>query len=384
MRVRAAVRSGEGGLAVAEPKAGRPVRIGIIGSGGIAEAHADSYRQIPEAEVVAVCDIVPGRAQAFIDRCGFQARAYDDHRKMLESDIDGVSICTFNMAHHQPTVDALTAGRHVLLEKPMAVTLGQAVEMRDAAERAGRILSIGFQSRYDPDIMLCKEIVDSGELGKIYYVETGGGRRRGIPGGTFIRKETAGGGAILDIGCYSIDTAMHLLGHPRPLTVSAMTSNHFGRSKEYARAQGAGWGGGWDADAFSVEDFGVAFVRLEGDITFVFKISWAANTDSLGKSQFLGDRAGLQIEASGGLGDAGVQAINLFHEAQGRPARTELPVGRRRRVDPFLRKVQEFVHAIREGGPAPIPGSQVVRSMGIIDGIYRSAALGHEVDIPAL
>lgn len=369
---------------MAGPDSGRPVRIGIIGSGGIAQAHADSYRQIPEARVVAVCDIVAGRAQAFIDRYGFEATPFEDHRRMLESDIDAVSICTFNMAHHQPTVDALAAGRHVLLEKPMAVTLGQAVEMRDAAERAGRILSIGFQSRYDPDIMLCKEIVDSGQLGKVYYIETGGGRRRGIPGGTFIRQETAGGGAILDIGCYSIDTAMHLLGHPRPITVSAMTSNHFGRSREYARAQGAGWGGGWDADAFGVEDFGVAFIRLEGDITFVFKISWAANTDSLGKAQFLGDKAGLQIEAPGGLGDAGVQAINLFHQVQGRSARTELPVGRRQRVDPFLRKVEEFVKAIRKGGPAPIPGSEVVRSMAIIDGIYHSAALGREVEIPTI
>lgn len=363
----------------------RPVRIGIIGSGGIAGAHADSYKQIPEAEVIAVCDVVPGRAQAFIDRYGFTATPYEDHRRMLESDIDAVSVCTFNMAHHQPTVDALRAGKHVLLEKPMAADLPQAVEMAEAAERAHRILSIGFQSRYDPDVMLCKRVVDSGRLGKVYYVETGGGRRRGIPGGSFIRKETAGGGAILDIGCYSIDTVMHLLGHPRPLTVSAMTGNLFGRSKAYVAAQGAGWGGGWDADAFAVEDFGAAFVRLEGDITFVFKISWAAHTDSLGKAQFLGDQAGLQIEASGGLGDAGVQAIALFHNEDGSPARTELPVsGRRRGVNTFLRKVQEFVHAVQAGGPAPIPGSQVVRSMAIIDGIYRSAQRGREVEVPAV
>ena len=351
---------------MAEPKAGRPVRIGIIGSGGIAEAHADSYRQIPEAEVVAVCDIVPGRAQAFIDRCGFQARAYDDHRKMLESDIDGVSICTFNMAHHQPTVDALTAGRHVLLEKPMAVTLGQAVEMRDAAERAGRILSIGFQSRYDPDIMLCKEIVDSGELGKIYYVETGGGRRRGIPGGTFIRKETAGGGAILDIGCYSIDTVMHALGNPKPLTVSATTSNYFGTSPEYTPG---GWGGGFDYRDFSVEDFGVAFIRLEGGITFVFKIAWAMHMDTLGPTIFLGTKAGFNLSTR-----------RIFHETDKMQAQTELqfPGGN---VDHQFRKVETFAAAIRDGGANPVPAEEILASEAIIDGIYRSAEAGHEVHI---
>jgi predicted dehydrogenase len=362
----------------------RTVRIGIIGSGGIAAAHAERYRRIPGVEVVAVCDVVPGRAQAFIERHGLAARAYDDHRRLLEADLDGVSVCTFNRAHHGPTVDALRAGKHVLVEKPMAVTLAEAVEMAEAAARAGRILTIGFQSRYEPEIEICKRVMDSGALGRVYYVETGGGRRRGIPGGTFIRRETAGGGAILDIGCYSLDTAMHLLGHPRPLTVSAAIANPFGRSAEYARAQGAGWGGGWDPATFDVEDFGVAFVRLEGDITLVFKIAWAMHTDSLGKTQFLGDRGGLQIDASGGTGDEGVRALTLFHDEAGGPARTELPLGRRRNTDAFLRKLEEFVRAIREGLPAPIPGSQVLRSMAIIDGIYRSAEAEREVDVPAV
>jgi predicted dehydrogenase len=360
----------------------RPVRIGIIGSGGIASAHVGCYKQIPEAQVVAVCDVVPGRAKAFIERHGLDAVAYEDHRHLLEADVDAVSVCTFNAAHHRPTVDALRSGRHVLLEKPMAVTLREAVEMVEAAEQHGVILSVGFQSRYDPDVQTCKRIVDSGVLGRIYYAETGGGRSRGIPGGTFIRKETAGGGAVLDIGCYSVDTAMYLLGNPRPLTVSAMTANPFGRSPAYAAAQGAGWGGGWDPASFDVEDFGVALVRLEGGITFVFKISWAVHTDSLGKSQFLGDLGGLQVDAPGGLGDAGVRAIAVFRDEGGRLARTEVPVaGRRRGSDPFLRKVQEFVRAVREGGPAPIPGREVLRGMAILDGIYRSAELGREVEV---
>jgi predicted dehydrogenase len=361
---------------------GRTVRVGIIGSGGIAGAHAAAYKQIAGARVVAVCDIVPGRAQAFIERHGLEgAVAYEDHRRLLEADVEGVSVCTFNRAHHQPTVDALRAGRHVLLEKPMSVTLAEAVEMVDAAAAAGRILSIGFQSRYDPNIMLCKRVADSGVLGKVYYAETGGGRSRGIPGGTFVRRETAGGGAILDIGCYSLDTALHLLGHPRPLTVSATTSNYFGRSAAYVQSVG----GHWDPATFDVEDFGVALVRLEGDVTMVFKISWAVHTDSLGKTQFLGTAGGLQIDAPGGTGDEGVRGIVVFRDELGTESRTELPLRLGRRgPDPFVRKVEAFVAAIREGGAAPIPGSEVLRSMAIIDGIYRSAERGREVEVPAV
>lgn len=348
------------------------VRIGIIGSGGIAGAHMHAYAQIPEAQVVAVCDVLPGRAQQFIERHGILgARAYTDHRAMLEADFDAVSVCTFNQAHHRPTVDALTAGKHVICEKPMAVTLQQAVEMADAADANGRMLTIGFQSRYDPNIEMVKRVASSGDLGEVYYFETGGGRRRGIPGGTFVKSETAGGGAILDIGCYSIDTAMHLMDHPRPKSVSAVTAAPFGAGPR------------WREAGFDVEDFGAAWVRFDGGAVFLFKISWAMHADSLGPCLFLGTKGGLKIEAGGGLGDDTIDKVEVFSDLDGRPVRTELPL-QRGGGRAFLRKMQAFVTAVQAGGPAPIPGRQILRSMAIIDGIYRSAAQGREVDVAAV
>ena len=356
-----------GGIAVA----GR-VRIGIIGSGGIAGAHMHAYAQIPEAQVVAVCDVLPGRAHQFIERHGLEgARAFTDHRAMLEGDFDAVSVCTFNQAHHQPTVDALAAGKHVICEKPMAVTLGQAVAMADAADANKRILTIGFQSRYEPNIEMVKRVAASGELGEVYYFETGGGRQRGIPGGTFVHQATAGGGAILDIGCYSIDTAMHLMDHPRPTTVSAVTAAPFGGSPR------------WREAGFDVEDFGAAWVRFESGAVFLFKISWAMHADSLGPCLFLGTRGGLRIGATGGLGDDTIDKVEFFTDLDGRPVRTELPL-QRGGGRAFLRKMAAFVTAVQTGGPAPIPGRQVLRSMAIVDGIYRSAAQGREVGVAAV
>lgn len=347
------------------------IQIGIIGSGGIAGAHAGAYKQMTDVEVKAVADVIPGKAAEFIARHGLTgAQAFDDHNKLLEVALDGVSVCTPNVAHHRTSIDALEAGKNVLTEKPMAVTLQQAVEMARAAKRAGKILTVGFQPRYDPNMVMVKRVVQSGQLGKIYYVETGGGRRRGMPGGTFIRKDLAGAGALADIGCYSLDMALNALGYPKPLTVSAYTSNYFGTSPKYFR----------EADKFEVEDFGVALVRLEGGITLNFKISWAMHMDTLGATMFLGTDAGLKVTCPGGVWDGGVSSVTLYRDMVGQQTDTVIPV-RRHDVNIFLEKIKDFVVAIQEGKPAPIPGELIVRNQAIVDGVLRSAASGHEVAI---
>ena len=352
------------------------MKIGIIGSGGIAKAHAGAYKQLPDVEIRAVCDVIPGKAEAFIRDVGLPGAApFEDHHRMLELDLDGVSVCTPNVAHHVTSVDALNAGKNVLVEKPMAVTLEQAVEMAQAAKRSGKILTIGFQPRYEPNMRMVRDIVRSGKLGKVYYVETGGGRRRGMPGGTFIRKDLAGAGAMADIGCYSLDMALNALGYPKPLTVSAYTSNYFGTSPTYHG----------EAAHFEVEDFGVALVRLEGGTILNFKISWAMHMDTLGATMFLGTDAGLKVTAGGGVWAGGVDSVTLFHDVLGQHSTTSIPV-QGHNVHIFLEKVKDFVECVRDGRPAPIPGEQIVRNQAIIDAVLRSAASGREVsvDIPEI
>ena len=96
------------------------IKIGIIGSGGIAQAHAKAYLKMPDVEVVAVADVVPGKAEEFVQRLGLiGAKAFENHLDLLELDLDGVSVCTPNVAHHRTSIDALNAGKHVLVEKPL-------------------------------------------------------------------------------------------------------------------------------------------------------------------------------------------------------------------------------------------------------------------------
>lgn len=348
------------------------VRLGIVGCGGIAHAHLREYLKLPDVQIVALADPVPGLAAKLAAEFGLDGtKSFEDYHQLLESNLDAISVCTPNVQHRPVTVDAVRAGCHVLVEKPMAASLVDGLAMVEAARQAKAILSVGFQSRYDRNLLLAKRLLDSGALGKLYYVEMGGGRRRGLPGKeSFYHHSYAGGGVVLDIGCYSMDVAMHLLGNPKPLSVSATTANPFVR----VRAAESGW-------PAEVEDFGVALVRFEDDLTMVFKISWAMHAASLGACQFLGTDGGLEMRVSGGLGDDTVQTLTHYHDEAGVPVATELPVQRPGATGAFGRKLAEFVAAVRDDGPAPIPGDESLRSIAILEAIYRSADTGDEVTL---
>ncbi len=148
----------------------RKLRIGIIGCGWIADAHMYSYKNMPDVEIVAGADIIPGKAAAYMAKHGITGAKtdYASHKEMLDDEslkLDAVSICTYNRAHAEPAIYALKKGVHVLLEKPFTVTLDEAIEVMKAEKESGKILSIGFQPRLDANMQQIKKIVESGELG---------------------------------------------------------------------------------------------------------------------------------------------------------------------------------------------------------------------------
>jgi predicted dehydrogenase len=259
----------------------------------------------------------------------------------------------------------------------MSITLDQAVEMCRAEKKSGKILTIGFQPRYDENSLAVKQLVQSGALGDIYYVQTGGGRRRGIPSGTFIDKEKAGVGALADIGCYALDFGLNTIGYPKPLTVSAVAYDYFGKNPKYFK----------DAEHFTVDDFSAAFVRLEGGITLDFRMSWAMHMDTCGDFLFLGKDAGLKVRQPhflpwGGAWDGPIGEITLMHDDEnGNPTSTPIPLKPQEKTNLFYKKVRSFVDAILNNGSAPIPTSQILYNQAIIDGIIRSSQSGHEVEI---
>ena len=151
----------------------RKLRVGIIGCGWIADAHVDSYKRMADVEIVAGAELIPGKAAAFFKKHGVEGvkTDYASHKEMLDDEslqLDAVSICTYNRQHAAPAIYALQKGVHVMLEKPFTVTLDEAIEVMKAEKESGKILSIGFQPRLDPNMQMIKKIVESGELGQIY------------------------------------------------------------------------------------------------------------------------------------------------------------------------------------------------------------------------
>ncbi|MCQ2386401.1 MAG: Gfo/Idh/MocA family oxidoreductase, partial [Clostridia bacterium] len=167
-----------------ETSTGRKMRVGIIGTGWIAEAHVGAYLHQPDVEIVAGCDLVPGKAKPFFkkfEQYGLKTEGiktdYKNDEEMLADKslkLDCVSVCTYNRQHAPCAIHALNAGINVLLEKPMCVTTEEAIEIIKAEKKSGKVLSIGFQPRFDANMKEIKKIVESGVLGKIYYIQTGG------------------------------------------------------------------------------------------------------------------------------------------------------------------------------------------------------------------
>ena len=367
---------------------GRRLKVGIIGTGWIAEAHIESYKQMDDVDIVAAADLIPGKAEAFMKRYGVEGvHFYPSHKEMIDNEqLDAVSICTYNTQHAVPTIYALEHGVNVLLEKPFTVTLDEAVEVCRAEKKSGKILSIGFQPRVDVNMQMIKKIVESGELGKIYYIQTGGGRRRGIPNSTFIEKSTGGIGALGDIGCYSLDMVLNAIGYPKPLTVSGYKSDFFGTNPatqhpdRFHTAEE-------NARRFSVDDFAAAFVRLEGDIILDFRIAWAMNINTPGDTIILGTKAGLRIPSTDCWNGTVGGEMTLYHDVAGVPTEEKIPI--LKNPDDkglFYHKVRSFLHAVLNDLPAPVPTSQILYNQAIIDGICRSAECGHElaIEIPEI
>ena len=362
----------------------KKLKIGIIGTGWIADAHIQQYKEMPDVEIVAGADLVEGKAEAFFKKHEVEGvRCYNSHTEMLEAekDLDAVSICTYNATHAECAIASLEKGVNVLLEKPMCVTTEEAIAIMKAEKKSGKILSIGFQPRLDPNMIKVKDIVQSGILGDIYYIQTGGGRRRGIPtpfGTTFIQEDTGVIGAMGDIGCYSLDMVLNAIGYPKPLTVSGFTSNFFGTNPEYFKAEGKP---AEYADLFGVEDFAAGFVRLEGGIILDFRIAWAMHLDTSGDTIIMGKKGSLRIPSTecwnGSIGGP----MTIYSEVAGSAVETKIPMMVDNSKGNFYKKVRSFLDAIKNGGTAPVPSSQILYNQAIIDGIVKSAKLGKEIEI---
>jgi predicted dehydrogenase len=267
------------------------VRIGIIGTGIIGKSHIRNYAEVPEAEIVAVCDLREDEAQRVAQEFGIP-HVYSDYADLLaRDDIDAVDVALHNRLHAPVTIAALEAGKNVYCEKPMSWCYQDAKAMYDQAAETGRMLHIQLSTLYQTECRAAKRIIDEGLLGDLYYAKASHYRRRGRPWvdgyatPAFVQRKAAGGGAMLDMAVYHISRILYLLGNPDVLTVSGSTYQKLDMYQDRREIAN-----------YDVEELGMAVIRLGGGITFLMEEAWAIHSDQPQGDHIYGANGGLRLE----------------------------------------------------------------------------------------
>ena len=351
------------------------VKIGIIGCGGIANGkHMPSLKKVKDCEMVAFCDIIPERAEKAKAEFGTpDAKVYTDYKELLaDPTIDAVHVCTPNRAHSFITVDALDAGKHVMCEKPMAINSAEAQKMLDAQKRSGKILTIGYQSRFRPDAQYLKKECEAGTFGEIYYAKATAIRRRAVPTwGVFLNEYEQGGGPLIDIGTHALDLTLWMMDNYKPKYVVGTAYHKLNNDTD----QGNAWGN-WDPEKFTVEDSAFGFIVMENGATIVLESSWALNTLETREAvtTICGTKAGADM--NDGLRINGVHNGALYTT---KPTFTGSSVAfndATANEAPENTEERLFVEAVR-GGAAPITkAEQAFCVTRILEGIYESSKTG--------
>ena len=271
------------------------VRVGVIGFGSIGKYHFRAYKKIPNVEIVAVCDIDEEELKIAKNEYNVE-NLYKDYKELLSrSDIDAVSVCLPNRLHSIVTIEALKMGKHVLCEKPPAITTREVKEMFDTSEKMGRKLMIELTFRFMEKTRAAKKLIEGGTLGSVYYARCGCLRRSGIPGygSWFTTKSEAGAGPLFDIGVHALDLTFWLMNDFKSDFVVGSTYAKFG-----PRGKGkGGWGKPVPGGPFDVEDFATAYIKMQSGATVYLEVSWASH---LGGDRFysiiLGENGGLDYE----------------------------------------------------------------------------------------
>jgi predicted dehydrogenase len=341
------------------------VRFGIVGCGMIADFHRAGIEKSPAAELFAVSDSVPGRAKAFAEKYG-APHAFEDFNAMMRlPELDAVCICTPSGLHAEPAMAAAHAGKSILCEKPLDVTLEKIDALLDAVKRTGVKLGAVFQSRVQPDCLRVKKAVDDGVLGRILqadlrtkwyrsqeYYDSGAWR------GTFALD---GGGCLMNQGIHGIDLYQWLVGPIRSVYGKVATMNHTIEVEDtaYAICELAGGGRGAIIGSTCAYPGFPTRIEIHGEKgSIVLEDAKIAAWDVMGQEK----PADVQIGGGPGVGGAGdPKAISSYgHETL----------------------VHDLASAILENRAPKISGAEARVPVAIILAIYQSSHEGRPVEVP--
>lgn len=347
----------------------RTVRVGVIGVGQIGKHHLNVYKTMPDVEVVAVADVNQAEGERVSQAYGIK-NVYTDFRKLLErDDIEAVDVCLHNNYHQPVTVAGLQAGKNVYCEKPMAGSYHDAERMYQVAEETGQKLCIQLNTIWSKEIKAAKYLIELGKLGRLYHARAVGFRRRGRPyvdgygSPTFVQKEVAAGGALYDMGVYHIAMMLYLLDNPDVMAISGQTYQETAMDEERKKFSG-----------YSVEELGLGFVRLAGNLTLDIFESWAVHLDINEGSSVVGTEGGVRIEPFGYYFNVGDMSVN------GSTSLDDFAWRRGVLRGDTAESTQAHWVAALQGKVDLLPAAKLaLNTMLISEGIYLSSKLGREV-----
>ena len=368
------------------------LKLGVIGCGGIANLkHFPAIAKAKERiELVACCDLVEERAAGAAAKYGSKAaKVYADYRKMLEDkSIDLVHVLTPNVSHSVLTVDSLSAGKHVLCEKPMAPTSADAQKMLAAVKTSGKKLTIGYQNRFRKDVQTMFKSCRNGDLGDVYFAEAQAVRRKGVPTwGVFPDKSKQGGGPLIDIGTHALDMTLWSMNNYKPKQV---TGSVFQKMKDNFEGN---MFGPWDPKTYEVEDSAFGFIKMENGATIILEASWALNIRKGREGIILcGDKAGVELVGEGaGAPTAAVNGTGraVFNTAQNgelvdiTPMEISGPGPADFGGDPWRvgdAELKAWLDAIVNNTDPVVKPEEAFVVTEILEAVYKSAETGKSID----
>ena len=344
----------------------RKFRLGIIGAGGIAQgAHMPGWKSLPDVEIVGVADMHRPTAEKAAELAG-GAQVFSDATELLALGLDAVDVCTPNRAHTASVIAALEAGCHVLCEKPLATSTDEIRAMGLAAEKAGRVLCTVQNNRYRSETQIIHKWAKAGNLGAVYHARVRAMRRALLPTRPgFIDAELSGGGPCMDIGVHALDAALWVMDFPKPVRVTGVSRVNFAHGHKIP-----GKWGDWDRSRFSVEDFAAGFVHFENGATMTIEAAWLGHQkeDEDFSFQLFGTEAGVHWPS----GEFESVANGVFVDGKLSP---------HERVENTHREqIAAFYRACVAGGPSPVPWTESIQVIAILEAIYASQRTGREIE----
>ena len=350
------------------------VKVAIVGTGTISNMHIVSYQHNPNVELYAFCDLDQEKVLKMGKQYGIpEERCFTDEETMLKAlpEIDAVSVCVWNSQHKPCTIMALNYGKDVLCEKPMALNAEEAREMKEAADKAGKLLMIGFVRRYGNDTAIFMDFKNADYFGEIYWGKAQYIRRNGNPGGWFGEKEKSGGGPLIDLGVHVIDLTRYMLGNPKPVSVYGATFQKLFDRRNLKTPKGYVSSSHTDHDICNVEDAATAIIRYDNGAVINIEVSFSLNVEhNSGLIELYGTKGGAKIAPE----------LKLMSEANGYMTDTTLQAHTAMDMGViFQNEINHFVDCIQNGTECKSPAEDGIVLMEILDAIFESARTGHEV-----